>query len=75
MGMKLNYQIRKTIPSYLKWFCAGLASQCCDVVLVRGAFSSGKPQGVGILEWGGMEMGRSVNEQPGTRVDGSCHSK
>jgi hypothetical protein len=31
-------------------------------------------QGVGILEWGGngggMEMGRSVYEQPGTKVDG-----
>jgi hypothetical protein len=34
----------------------------------------GKPQGAGILEWGGngegMEMGRSVYEQPGTKVDG-----
>ncbi len=34
----------------------------------------GKPQGVGILGWGGngegMEMGRSVYEQPGTKVDG-----
>ncbi len=34
----------------------------------------GKPQGVGILEWGGdeegMEMGRSVYEQPGTKADG-----
>jgi hypothetical protein len=33
-----------------------------------------KPQGVGILEWGGngegMEMGRTVYEQPGTKVDG-----
>jgi hypothetical protein len=26
-------------------------------------------------EWGGLDMGRSVYEQPGTRVDGSCHSK
>jgi hypothetical protein len=37
-------------------------------------FGSGKPQGVEILEWGGdeegMEMGRSVYEQPGTKVDG-----
>jgi hypothetical protein len=51
-----------------------LVSQICDVVLVRRTFSSGKPQGVGILEWGGngegMEMGRSVYEQPGTKVDG-----
>ncbi len=35
--------------------------------------------GTGNLEWGGNERGlrkgRSVYEQPGTRVDGSCHSK
>ncbi len=50
-----------------------LGSRINDVVLVRRIFSSGKPQGVGILEWGGdregMEMGRSVYEQPGTKVD------
>ncbi len=49
-------------------------SQSCDVVLVRRTFSSGKPQGVGILEWGGngegMEMGRAVYEQPWAKVDG-----
>jgi hypothetical protein len=49
-------------------------NQSCDVVLVRRTFSSGKPQEAGILEWGGngegMEMGRSVYEQPGTKVDG-----
>ncbi len=48
-----------------------LVSRIRDVVLVRRISSSGKPQGVGILEWGGdgegMEMGRSV--QPGTKVD------
>ncbi len=43
--------------------------------LSRGALSSGKPQGVGISEWGGMETWRSVYKQPGTRVDGSYHSK
>jgi hypothetical protein len=51
-----------------------LGSRICDVVLVRRIFNSGKPQGVGILEWGGkgegMEMGRSVYEQPETKVDG-----
>jgi hypothetical protein len=51
-----------------------LGSRIRDVVLVRRMFSSGKPWGVGILEWGGngegMEMGRSVYEQPGTKVDG-----
>ncbi len=50
-----------------------LVSQLRDVVLVMCTFSSGKPQGVRILEWGvyreGMEMGRSVYEQPGTEVD------
>ncbi len=49
-------------------------SQFRDVVLVRCIFSSGEPQGVGILEWEvygeGMEMGRSVYKQPGTKVDG-----
>ncbi len=30
-----------------------LVSQIRDVVLVRRIFSSGKPQGVGIFEWGG----------------------
>ncbi len=51
-----------------------LGSRIRDVVLVRRMFSSGKPPGVGILEWGGngegLEMGRSVSEQPGTKVDG-----
>ncbi len=41
-----------------------LVSQIRDVVLARHTFSSGKPLGVGILEWGGdgegMGMGRSV---------------
>jgi hypothetical protein len=51
--------------------CAGLGNQSCDVVLVKGAFNLGEPQGVGISEWetdgeqmgsiwGGMEMMRSV---------------
>jgi hypothetical protein len=48
-------------------------SRIRDVVLVRCIFGLGKPQGVGILEWGGdeegMKMGRSVYEQPGTKVD------
>ncbi len=48
-----------------------LVIRICDVVLRR-IFSSGKPQGVGILEWGGdgNGEGRSVYEQPGTKVDG-----
>ncbi len=50
-----------------------LVSQVRDVVLVMCIFSSGKPQGVGILEGEylgkGMEKGRSVYEQPGTKVD------
>jgi hypothetical protein len=43
-----------------------LASRDRDVVLVRRIFSSGKPRGVGNLEWGGnregIGMGRSVYE-------------
>ncbi len=53
-------------------FVLDLVSQVRDVVLVMYIFSSGEPQGVGILERGvyedGMEMGRSVYEQPGTKV-------
>jgi hypothetical protein len=54
--------------------------------LSKGRINLGKPQGVGVSEWetggeqmgsrwGGMEMRRSVYEQPGTRVDGSYRSK
>ncbi len=39
-----------------------LVSQICDVVLVRRTFSSGKPQGVGILEWGGNGGGDGNGE-------------
>jgi hypothetical protein len=43
-----------------------LASRDRDVVLVRRIFSSGKPRGVGNLEWGGNGEGigreRSVYE-------------
>jgi hypothetical protein len=50
-----------------------LVSQVRNVVLVMCIFSSGKPQGVGILERGvygeGDGNGRSVYEQPGTEVD------
>jgi hypothetical protein len=56
-----------------------LVSRIRDVVLVRRIFSSGKPQGVGNLEWGGngegMERGRSVYEQPGSKVDGILSRK
>jgi hypothetical protein len=61
-------------------YCAGLGSQYCDVVLVRGAFSLGKPQGVGISEWGGNGEGWKWGDKftsnlgPGW-TDPSCHSK
>jgi hypothetical protein len=48
----------------------------------RGALTRESPRGSGFLNgkqmgnrWGGMEMIISVYEQPGTRVDGSYHSK
>ncbi len=72
--IKLSHSKGKNCNSLYKLAVLDSVSQSCDVVLVRHAFSSGKPQGVGILEWGGngeeMEMGRSVYEQPGTKVDG-----
>ncbi len=50
------------------------ASRIRDVVLVRLIFSPGNPRGSGIWDGEGngegMEMGRSVYEQPGTKVDG-----
>ncbi len=59
----------KSLTEGVFWTCKP-ALRCR---LSKGTFSSGKSQGVGILEWGGngegMEMGRSVYEQPGTRVD------
>jgi hypothetical protein len=47
-----------------------LVSHICDVVLAGRIFSSGKPQGSGFWNGEGMGMGRSVYEQPGTKVDG-----
>ncbi len=48
-------------------------SQVRDVVLVMCIFSSGKPQGAGILERGvygeGDGNGEISYEQPGTKVD------
>ncbi len=46
------------------------ASRIRDVILVRRIFSSGNPRGSGICYGEGMERGRSVYEQPGTKVDG-----
>jgi hypothetical protein len=50
-----------------------LGSRDRNVVFVRRTISSGKPRGVGNLEWGrngeGMEKGRSVHKQPGAKVD------
>ncbi len=44
-----------------------------DVVLVKRGLCWGNPRGVGNLEWGrdgeGKRKGRSVYEQPGTKVD------
>jgi hypothetical protein len=50
--------------------CSGLVSQVRDVVSVRCIFNSGNARGSGFWNGEGMEMGRSVYEQPGTKVDG-----
>jgi hypothetical protein len=41
-------------------FVLDLVSRICNVVLVRRTFSSGKPRGVGILEWGGNGEGMTL---------------
>jgi hypothetical protein len=56
-----------------------LVSKVRDVLLVMCIFSLGNPRGSGFWKGeymgNGMEMGRSVYEQPETKVDRSCHSK
>jgi hypothetical protein len=53
-----------------------LGSQCCPNECI---FGVGKLQGSGFWNEGymsqGREMGGLVYEQPGNKVDGSCHSK
>ncbi len=50
-------------------------SRILEVVIVRRRINLG----TGNLEWGGngkgLRKGRSVHEQPETKVDRSCHSK
>ncbi len=52
-----------------------------DIVLVKHGACWGNPRGVGNLEWGGdgegLRKGRSVHEQPGTKVDriASCQRR
>jgi hypothetical protein len=56
-----------------------LVSQIRDVVLMNVYLDLGSPGGLGFWNEGymnkGREVGRSVYEQPGNEVDGSCHSK
>jgi hypothetical protein len=56
-----------------------LVSQICDVILMNAYLDLGNHGGSGFWDGGymnkGREMGRSVYEQPGNEVDGSCHSK
>ncbi len=56
-----------------------LVSQIRDVVLMNVYLDLRGPGGSGLRNEGymnkGREMGRSVYEQPGNEVDGSCHSK
>ncbi len=55
-----------------------LVSQIRDVVLMNVYLDLGNTGGSGFWNEGyigkGREMGRSVYEQPGNEVDGSCHS-
>jgi hypothetical protein len=69
----LSVVVRLTF-CYSIYTCSGSCKPDLRCRLSKAHINSGKPQGVGILEWGGngegMEMGRSVYEQPGTKVDG-----
>ncbi len=70
----LTLQIQHSMVNVLD-----LVSQIRDVVLVRRIFSSGKPQGVRILEWKGMGRGWKWGDQfrsnLGPRWTGSYHIK
>jgi hypothetical protein len=48
----IRFLLAKEGPRCRTVFVLDLVSQVRDVVLVMCIFSSGKPQGVGILEWG-----------------------
>jgi hypothetical protein len=56
-----------------------LVSQIRDVVLMNVYLDLGNPGGSGfwdgVYKNKGREMGRSVYEQPGNEVDGSCHPR
>ncbi len=57
-----------------------LASQVRNVVLMNVYLDLGNPGGKGFWKGGGVcepgeGNGKLVHEQPGYRVDGSCHSK
>jgi hypothetical protein len=56
-----------------------LVSKIRDVVLMNVYLDLGSPGGAGFWNKGymskGREMERSFYEQPGNKVDGSCHSK
>jgi hypothetical protein len=56
-----------------------LVSQVRDVILMNVYLDLGHSGWSGFWNEGyigkGREMGRSVYEQPGNEVDGSCHSK
>ncbi len=71
--------ISRHILILISWCCTracGLGSQCGPNECL---FGSGKPRGVGISGKGphglGEGNGELVYEQPGNKVDGSCHSK
>ncbi len=73
-GRQTPYKLKVWTEHRQYYKCAGLGSQCCNVVLVKGRINLGS----GFLN--GKQMGRDGEEeisleQPGTRVDGSYRSK
>ncbi len=64
---------------YTQYTCARSCELVRDVVLMNVYLDLRNSGGSGFWNGGyinkGREMGRSVYEQPGNEVDGSCHSK
>jgi hypothetical protein len=50
-------------------------SRSLEVIVVKRINNLGSEEFAMGREWGELRKGRSVYKQPGTRVDGSCHSK
>jgi hypothetical protein len=74
-----SYPFSYTKKASINIHVLDLVSQVRDIVLMNVYLGLGYSGGSGFWNGGymnkGREMGRSVYEQPGNEMDGSCHSK